>query len=621
MAADVELVEVREFLAQHSPFAELPPAVLDGLPARLTARYFRRGTEMMTLGRENHSLFVVRSGAADISDENGVLVERAGAGNAIGSTTLIGGGPSRFRVRAIEDTLALVMPATVFRELASAHEQFLFYFSAQRASRMRAAIRAPVAGGSSAMGLPAARILRRDPVTAPVTVTIAQAAEAMSKAGVSALLVMDGARLAGIVTDRDLRNRVLAAGLDPASPVAEIMTPDPVTCPADAAGFEVLLEMTARGIHHLPVVDAVGAPIGMVTSTDLIRLEQAHPVHLASEVARQPDAVRVAEAARRLPEVVERLEGQGIRPGDVGRLVTTVGDAVERRLLALAETALGPPPVPYCWVVLGSRARSEQALATDQDNALILSDDAGPEHAAYFAELARTVHEGLLAAGYPPCPGDVMAVTERWRAPVAQWRREFASWIAAPEPDAVLAGSIFLDMRPVHGDPALFAAVRGAARDRARHADRFLAYLAKHAVQEAPPLGFFRGFVLERRGEHRDTLDIKTGGLRAIVEFARVLAVAAGLDEVNTERRLRAAVRAGVLGEELAENLLGAWEVVSRIRLRHQAAQVRAGAAPDNHVRPADLSELDRRNLRDAFAVVRQAQGTLTVRYPLAFMA
>ena len=170
--------------------------------------------------------------------------------------------------------------------------------------------------------------------------------------------------------------------------------------------------MVARHIHHLPIVDAAGRPVGIVTATDLLRLEHANPVYLAGDIARQPDVAGVARVSSRMPQVVRALVEQDASADDIGRVITAVGDAVERRVIGLAEAELGPPPVPFCWVALGSRARLEQALAADQDNAIILDDAVRPEHAAWFEALATRVR-GLVACGYPPCTDDVTATNPR----------------------------------------------------------------------------------------------------------------------------------------------------------------------------------------------------------------
>ena len=623
MPLPVELAEVRDFLARHEPFDVLPARVLDGLPARMTLRYARRGTHLLERGRDNHHLLVLRSGAADVRDAQGSLLARGGEGACFGATTLTEGNPSTFDVTTIEDSLVLALPAEDFYRLCADHPEVDEFFDALRRSRMSGAVASLQLSttGSAILKTRVRDLLSRDPVTVDTTTSVRRAAQVMSEEGCSSLLVMDGDRLAGILTDRDLRTRVLAAGVDPEVPVTDVMTPDPVTGSLEALASEVLLEMVGRHIHHLPIVDAGERPVGLVTTTDLLRLEQGNPVYLAGDVAKQPDVAGVAAVSGRLPRVVQSLVEQDASADDIGRVVTAVGDAVERRLIALAEADLGPPPVPYCWVTLGSRARLEQALSADQDTAIIVDDAMGPADAAWFEALATRVTDGLVDCGWRRCPGGVMATNPRWRRPLAQWRHEFTTWLGEPVPDAVLGASIFFDMRPVHGDVTLFQRLQRHVLTASPSSRLFLAHLAKQATANEPPLGFFRGLVLQKGGEHRDTLDIKRGGIGAVVELARVLALSAGSPAVNTRARIEVAREAGMLGAERADDLRDAFEFISYVRLRHQAAQLRHGEEPDSFVAPRDLSSFDKRHLREAFAIVRAAQSALASRYPMPYIS
>ncbi|HET6969183.1 MAG TPA: DUF294 nucleotidyltransferase-like domain-containing protein [Ornithinibacter sp.] len=623
MALDVELSETRDFLARHEPFDALPASVLDRLPARMTVQYARRGTKLLERGRDNHHLHVLRSGAVDVHDAQGSLVDRGGEGTCFGSTTLTQGNPSRFDVTAIEDCLVLLLPDEDFQRLCVDHPEVEAFFDAQRRSRMSGAVASLQLSttGSAILKTRVRDLVGREPVAVATTATAREAAVVMRDERVSSLLVMDGARLVGILTDRDLRNRVLAAGVDPDVAVTEVMTPDPVTGSTEEMAFEVLLEMTSRHIHHLPILDARDHAVGIVTTTDLLRLEQSNPVYLAGDVAKQTDVAGVALVSSRLERVVQSLVEQDASADDIGRVVTAVGDAVERRLIALAEADLGPPPVPYCWVALGSRARLEQALAADQDNAIIVDDSMQPEHAPWFEALATRVTAGLVACGYPRCPGDVMATNPRWRKPLALWRKEFGTWLGEPVPDAILQASIFFDMRPVHGDVTLHQRLQQNVLTASPSSRVFLAHLAKQATANEPPLGFFRGLVLEKAGEHRDTLDIKRGGIGAVVELARVHALSTGSPAVNTRSRIEAARAAGILGDERAADLRDAFEFISYVRLRHQAAQVRRGDLPDSFVAPRDLSSFDKRHLREAFSIVRASQSALANRYPMSYIS
>ncbi|WP_435200989.1 DUF294 nucleotidyltransferase-like domain-containing protein [Janibacter sp. GS2] len=619
--ADTELAEVADFLATHAPFDALPGPVRRALPARMTVRYHRRGAHLMAVGVDSHDLVIVRSGAIEIRDADGGLVDRGAEGATAGSTTLVGGNPSRFDVLAIEDTLALHLPGQVFHELSRAHPDFADHFDAERADRLRTAASsvATNAAGEAILRTSARELTHRELVTVPDDVTIADAARVMTDEGVSSLLVLRGGRVAGILTDRDLRRRVVAVGTDPAGPVTSVMTADPVVVAADASALELLLTMTERTIHHLPVVEG-GRPIGVVTTTDLMRLERVNIVHVVGDVAKQRDVAGVVAVAARLPRLVEQLVAQDVSADDITRAVTTVGDAIERRLIALAEEALvaeGHGRAPrYCWMVLGSRARHEQALGGDQDHAVILADDAPEGAEDYIAALAERVVAGLEACGYPRCEGDVMASNPRWRQRLTGWRREFRQWIHEPVADAVLTASIFFDSRALVGDEALHSRL---VEDVARWAPQgrmFLAHLVKQAVANEPPLGFFRGFVLARAGEHKDTLDLKRGGVGAIVDLARAHALATGLVSVNTRSRLLAAGRAGALDPMTAASLVDALEFISHVRLAHQSRQAAAGAHPDSRVRPSDLTAFERRSLREAFHVVREAQQALAYRTP-----
>ena len=416
--ADAEIPEVTDFLAEHAPFAAVPRADLERLARRLTIRYARRGSRLMSVGRGNDEVFVVRSGAVQITDDNGTLVSRGGEGTAFG-TTALGDQPSRFDVVAIEDSLLLVLPAPAFRELAAAHTAVEDFFSQQRAARLRHALQTmPHSERQSAVLQTRLRdLLRREPITTTGDATIREAAQLMAREQVSSLLVVEGDRLVGIVTDRDLRTRVLAAGLDTSAPVNAMMTTDPVTARPDDIAMELILEMTSRNIHHMPVVGGDGGttPLGMLTSTDLMRLERANPIHLVGDVAKAGDLDTLVTLSQRLPRIIDQLVHEDATADGIGRIVTAVGDAIEQRLLHLAERELGPSPAAYAWVVLGSQARLEQGPGSDQDNALVLSDDATPDDAPWFEALATFVVDGLVACGYPRCPGDIMATNPRWR--------------------------------------------------------------------------------------------------------------------------------------------------------------------------------------------------------------
>ena len=595
-----------------------PADELAALPRRCTIRYARRGSVVLDVGDRGDGLYVVRSGAVEVRDETAELVDRVGTGEAFGMSSLLEHRPTRYRCAAVEDTLLLVLEPAAFDELSQAHPDFATFFAATHHTRLSRAIGnlQRATSGSTALGTRVGDLVTREPVTTTPAASVRDAAAAMSAAGVSCVLVVEHLALVGIVTDRDLRNRVLAADLPTVSPVRSVMTPDPVTLSADALAFEALLEMVSRDIHHLPVVDETGRPVGLVTTTDLVRLENANPVYLAAAIGGQTTLAGVVAEAPGIRAVLGQLVERDVSAADVSRVATALGDAVRRRVLALVEEELGPPPVPYSWVVLGSAARDEEGFTADQDHAIVLGAEPDEAGDAWFAALAERVTAALEQCGWPRCPGDVMATNPDWRLTVPQWRARFADWSREPQPDAVLHAAVFHDMRHLAGDRGLTEQVQLASVTTA--SPRLLGHLSRQALSMRPPLGFFRGLVLERHGEHRDTLDIKRP-ISALVQLARIHALRSGSPALSTRRRLAAAAAAGTIDHDAASELADALELMSYLRLHHQAAQARAGRTPDNNLRPADLTQRQRRHLRDAFEIVRSAQQRLSSTLPPGF--
>ena len=618
---DAELLEIQEFLVAHAPFEALPEKVLRTLPRKLTTRYYKRDTEIVGAGSHNDEMFVLRSGAVEVRDPNGGLVDRYDTGRPFGWASLLSDGIAPFTLTAIEDSLVLVMPGEVFRALSTTEPMWSVYFQHSLSEPMRLALKSVHTSerGTAVLKSTVGGLVRRDALWVGPDTTIRAAAEKMRDERVSSLLIMADDHLVGIMTDRDLRNRVVAEGRDIDQPVRAIMTGDPLSSPAQSMSFEVLLAMVARNIHHMPITDG-GRVVGMISSTALMRLEHANPVYLVGDIHKMTTVEEIATVHPRIAQIISQLVAEDATADDIARIVTAIGDAIERRLIELAIGRLGAPPGPYCWVTLGSSARLEQGPASDQDNMLILSDEmlAGPDaetYTGYLQQLAEFVSDGLAECGIRYCDYGVMATNEQWRQGLSAWIETFRGWIEDPGPASLAHSRVFLDMRPLHGDASLFEALHRSMLAMAQSSRPFLGHLTNAAVATQPPIGFFRGFVLEREGADRDTLNLQDRGVRLVVDLARVYALAEGLPQVNTQMRLSAMAGAGLLSGELVADLKDAAEFIAYVRIRHQARQVREGLTPDNFVPPEELSQFERRHLRDAFQIVRQAQGMLSTAY------
>ena len=463
--------------------------------------------------------------------------------------------------------------------------------------------------------LPLRTLQRRSPVSLPSNTPIRDVAQAMRVQRVSSMLLVDDDRLVRIVTDRDLRNRVLAPGLSSDEPVSRVATPAPVTVQAGASAFEAMLLMARHNVHHVPVLDGTRVA-GMVTATDLVAWHSNSAVALAGELHAQNSLDGLQQACARVPQMQRNLAASGASAYVIGQIVTAMTDALTVRLLQLAEAQLGPPPVPYAWVAAGSQARSEQTAKSDQDNCLVLDDRYDVDRdGPYFEALARQVCSGLDACGYVFCPGEMMAMTERWRQPLQRWLERFRHWIDQPEPAALMHTCVFFDMRLVHGESALLEALRTGVLQYTPGKGIFLAHMTRNALSRRPPLGLFGRLDTARSGAHRGTLDLKMQGIVPIIDLARVYSVAGGHPQVNTHDRLQVAAQGGEVSEQGARDLRHTLEFLASARIRHQVRRIEAGQVADNLLSPSTLSNFERTQLKNAFRVVQGLQDVLAQRY------
>ncbi|MEJ6014191.1 DUF294 nucleotidyltransferase-like domain-containing protein [Corynebacterium sp. H127] len=610
----VELEEIRDFLSGFTPYSELPAPEMAALPGQMEAIYVRRGEKIFEAGDKNDYLYVIRSGAVDVLDSEGVLLDRREAGRSFGYSTLKGDSSSLYTMLAEEDSLLLRLPREQFTILAEQNPLLDSYFSTQSARIRQAASQLRDNTSAEVLRTKLADFMIPEPAQISPEATIQQAAQAMQDADVSSLLIAPESTLEGILTDRDLR-KVVARGDDITQPVSVVMTPSPIFAAPDALAFEAMLMMAERGIHHLPVVSN-GEIAGIIASADIMRLLRHDPIYLTADLSRRNSPEELGTVYANSAEVAVRFIERGASAEEVTALLTVAADSLARRLLVLGEEKLGPPPVPYCFVVVGSQGRRGMGLASDQDNCLVLSDDYRPEHAEYFAQLTTFVCEGLDKAGQVRCPGDMMAMNPNWRMTVSEWISTFRTWISAPEPDALLHAQTFFDYRGIYGALDLAEQVHAAAVEMAQGAGRMRAHLAALAARREPPLGFFRGFVLDRSGEYANTLDVKKGGIAAVVQMARLYALASGVAEVGTVARLQASAGKAVSAQG-ASDLVDAYEFLFTMSLRWQADQVRAGERPSYHVDPKALSKMDREHLRDAFQIIKNMQTALATKFPV----
>lgn len=600
---DAALHERFVFLRSVQPFDRLPGPELEALATTLESSHHAAGTTIFTAGEPITHLHLLERGVVEIREAHGGLVSELGHGDWFGERGLLRDGLARTTARATADARVWRLPGEQLHRLIDSYPAIAGHFRPLRA-------RVP---GSAVAALASVRadVLMASPVVgcAPEA-SVAQAAGLMRQHHVSCIAVLEDGALRGIVTARDLAERVLAEGRAVDTPVAAVMTRDPETLPPDAPGSDVLRRMLQRGIGHLPVV-ADGEVLGIVTQTDLTRYQARSSAHLATAVGEAGSSREMARVTARIPQLLVQLV-EANTPHEVAtRQLTDVTDAVTRRLIVLAEARLGPAPVPYVWLACGSQGRQEQTGVSDQDNCLLVDDAAREADLAWFHELAKVVCHGMHEAGYVYCPGGMMAMNERWRQPLRTWKRYFRGWVDTPSPESQMLASVMFDLRPISGSLDLFQQLQPWSLELAASNSIFAAHMISNSLQHTPPLGMLRGLATIRSGEHRNRIDMKLNGVIPVTDLARLYALRGRLAAANTRARLVAAADAGVISASGSRDLVDAYDLIASLRLAHQARLVRAGRRPDNYLDPSDLSDFERGHLRDAFVVVRTMQSAI----------
>ena len=596
-----------DFLKSVPPFSTLDSSQIQALAQKLEVAYYPQGRKIFE-SSPPPGLAVIRKGAVRLVDSARRFLDKRSEGELFGHPIFFHGEQKDYVAEAEEDCLVWHLPQADFAALRDGIPSLSEYFGSHLKSRVRAAaqVQRPVTQLRD--------LLKREPVLIDVQASIREAAQLMSRENVSSSLIMRDGAIAGIVTDKDLRQRVLAEALDASLPIEQVMTAGPKTLSADSDLEAALSLMMRQNYHHLPIVDN-GRPIGLVTAGDITRAQSEHPLRLVRDIHKKKSLDDLLVLSRRLPSLFVRMCNLGRDVEHIGRMVTHITDAFTVRLLQLAEAELGPPPMPYAWVVFGSQAREEQTAKTDQDNGLVLSRKPREGEAEYFARLADFVCDALDQLGYRYCPGEIMALNVKWRVTLARWKRHFDRWIDEPQPKSVMHSSIFFDMRCVHGSAELVEDLAEYASRRARENRIFRRFMATNVLGHRPPIGFFRRFVQEDDGSHSEGLNLKHRGIVPIIDLVRMRALELGITEANTFRRIELAAAAGAMNEGDANSLRDALILIGRIRLHHQAEQMAAGEKPGNLVPPEELSPLMRRNLKAAFMLVLEAQNGLAVRY------
>jgi CBS domain-containing protein len=624
--------DVLSFMKTVPPFQFLDEADLKAVAENLTIEFYSKDSVILKQDSPASDLLrIIKKGGVRISvrTENGedVIIDQRGEGDTFGLISLMGQDRQKTTVVAIEDTICFLLGRRKILSLIESNPSFTEYFLQTHFTKYVDKVYREMHSKSLFYGssdhllftTPVGDIATKAVITVLDGATIREAAQLMTKNRISSVVVTDhGGLPVGIVTDRDLREKVVARGRSVSDSVRDIMTLPLIRVDVKDYCFEAVLKMIKHNVHHILVIKE-GKLKGVLTNHDLMLLQGSSPLSFAKDLESQENIDGLVPVSVKINRVVNLLLKEGARASNITKIIAELNDRLVRKVLEFAERKFGRPPVPYCWLSFGSEGRKEQTFKTDQDNALVYADPASPaqeeEARKYFAAFALHVRDGLVKCGFPLCPADYMASNPKWCQPLSVWKKHFAGWIHHPTPDAILRSLIFFDFRPLYGDESLGADLRDYLMRSLKGQNLFLAHMASATTKNRPPLGFFRTFIVEKGGEHKDELNLKFRGIGPLVDVVRLFALETGVAETSTLERIKAMKGKHPTIDTMGSELAQAFEFITLLRIHHQVEQLERGEAPDNFINPSSLSNLEKRILKESFQVITTVQDGIISQY------
>lgn len=621
-----------QFLTGIVPFSFLPEEEIEKIASELSTVYYPQNTVLFIQGESRVGyLYIIQKGAAErYFEDKGrkSLIGILGEGDLYGGITmLLNDGIAVRTLKTNENTYFYILPQKNFLDICKRYEVFSDYFTDTFGKRMLdksyAEIIAkniqPKEDAVQFFNQAVSAVASSKLINCDMNSSIQEAASLMSEQGCSSVFVKDtSGEFIGVVTDNDLRKKVIAKGYDIKKPVADIMSSPLSKIPAQALVFEALMLMMQKNIKHLAVTDSNEKVIGIITNSDLLAAQGQSPFFFVREITSANSVDDIINKHEQLPRLIQSLINSGAKSNYINKFITTVSDTILNKIINIAINELGAPPVRFAFMIMGSEGRKEQTLKTDQDNAIIFEDvpeDKKEDVMKYFLNLGEKVSAWLNSAGYAFCKGDIMAKNPKWCQPLSEWKLYFSMWTHTAEAEDLLKSSIFFDFRCAYGDSNLTDKLRKHLFKSLGGWVGFLRHLAENALQFKPPIGFFRNFVVESKGEHRNAFDIKSA-MTLVVDFARIYALKNKIEETNTQERLYQLFVKKILNWQDYNEIDQAYSFMMQLRFVRQIASViDEKSKPDNYINPKKLSRMEQTMLKEIFKKIEKIQAKLSFEF------
>lgn len=614
------LGNLRQELARYTPFSQMEASDLDFFLSHVEQLYFAPGETLIEPANgEVKELFFIRQGA--VSGKRGLADLSGGAfqyetGDLFPISAALAGRAVTASYEATTDTFVLSLPVSTMQALAQKSVSFADFLNRRVLKFLdlsRQALQVAYSSRTLAEQSLETRLgdlMPRTPVTCRPTTPLRVALSEMNQRRIGSMLVTsERGEPLGILSRDDVLGRITLKEVPLETPIGDVMVQPVHHLTHEHTAEDAALLMSRHTIRHVPITRD-GVVVGIVSERDLFAMQRLSLKHVSSSIRGAADVGMLKLVAQDIRRFALSLLSQGVQARQLTALISHLNDVLTERLLELKAAEHGIALDRLCWLALGSEGRSEQTIATDQDNALILPDDVTPAQREQILAFARDVNQALDACGYPLCKGGIMAGNPACCLTLGEWRERFSSWIEQGAPQDLLNASIYFDFRSLAGDAGLAQALRDEISARVPQVPRFLKQMALNALTRLPPLNWVGGIATDEKGR----IDLKLQGTAIFVDAARLYALAQGLSLTGTRERLKAVGPVlGVLAHEY-EAWVSGFEFLQMLRLQIQL-QGGASAELPNHVELLKLNDIDRRILKETFRVARNLQQRIQLDY------
>jgi CBS domain-containing protein len=622
---------VYDFLKEYPPFNLLPKEAILKISSRVVVKFLPAKTILFKIGELPPSLFyTVNEGAIHLHQEDGQMVDHCDEGDVFGIRPLLAESPYLLTAQASEDTILYCIRTEDFLPYLTHHPKILAFLASNFAVGAGNMFFKKTSSPKSEEFNVTENVLtelfaidtHKSPVYCNIQHTIQEAAVMMATHQIGSIVVCDeDIRPIGIATDKDLRIKVVAGDIRKKENISLIMSA-PVICVKPGLSIaELQILMIKNRVNHLAVTQDGTIQtklIGVISEHDLVVQQADNPSILIREIRKSQSGVQLKRIRDKVEQLIKKYIDQDVSISFITQVTSSINDEIIQQAIRISESKLGKETyqnIKYCWLALGSEGREEQLLRTDQDNALIyVQDDSIPDIKEKSIRLAKEVTAILHEVGYEYCPADMMASNPMWCQNVEEWQQTFHKWIYQPGEKEIMMCTIFFDYRPVYGDVTLANGLTNYIFDTLDKQEVFLHLMAKNALENPPPLSFFRNFIVEKNGEHKDSFDIKLRAMMPLTDAARLLTLAArNGGENNTCKRFLALAELEPQNAALYRMAADAYEILIRMRTKHGFKKGDSG----RYIPPDQMDKMDRLLLRNAFQPIDELQKMIKIRFQL----